>query len=258
MIVERRVIKGSPKSYVRQSDDKKITKCSRYITLGVNCSLNKGDKAVILREDDYNSLVNNTVNDSVVNELKEELSNKEDNIKQLTDKVNELLMTNNKLSNDIDKLTDDVDRLTDDNTKLSDDIDKLNNDLSIKEDGMKDLNTKLANKEDEISIINRKLAKYTAYDMEELLTKSKELESLKYYYIGLQSEKIEYKDVINYLNSENTLLKKRGILQRIFNKDVTTDIDKPTLKLIDLQGNSLDKSNDNSNDIISKKSPNSE
>ena len=223
MAVEKRIIKGSKKKYKRQKDGKEVTKCSLYITLGVNSGFNKGDEAVIIATDEYNELLDNTTNDNAINELNNIISDKDNMIKQLTNQIKELTASNNQLNNEIATLTND-----------------------------------LSDNKNEIATLKNELSKYDAYDIDSLLAKSKELDDFYKLSVVLHSEKIELKDAINYHIRCNDKLKSRNFLQRLFNKDVASDVDKPILKLISLNGHSLNNSDDNSNDIISKLLNNSE
>lgn len=199
MAVEKRIIKGSKKKYKRQKDEKEITKCSLYITLGVNSSFNKGDEAVIIATDEYNKLLDNATDDNT-NELNDIITDKDNEIEELTHQIKELTASNEQLTN-------------------------------------------------EIATLKNELSKYDAYDIDDLQHKAKELEQYKNVVIDyLRNERTEYKDLINYLNKCIDTLEHRNIFLRLFNKDNTTDVDKPPLKLIDVNGYIL---NDSYNDLNS-------
>lgn len=221
MLIEKKIVKGSKKKR-QKNDNTTVIKCSKYITLGVNSLFELGKEVTILYSDDYNELLDNATNDNT-NELNNIISDKDNEIKELTNQIKELTASNKQLNNDITKLNNE---LSDSNNTIA----KLNNELS----------------------------KYDAYDIDSLLNKSNELDDFYKLSVGLQSEKIELKDVINYHIRCNDKLKNRGIFQRLFNKDVADDVDKPTLKLISLNGHSLNNSDDKTNDIISKYLINSE
>lgn len=221
MLIEQKIVKGSKKisKRVNQSD---VVKCSKYVTLGVNSLFKLGKEVTILYSDDYNTLLDNTTADNTINELNNIITNKDNEIKDLNNKIKELTTSNDRLNKEALALKDDI-------TSNNDKLNQLTN----------------------------KLAKYDAHDIDKLLNKSNELDDFYKLSVGLQSEKIEFKDVINYHVRCNDKLKNRGLIQRLFNKDVS-DVDEPTLKLIDLNGHSLNNSDDKTNDIINKYLINSE
>lgn len=221
MLIEQKIVKGSKKisKRVNQSD---VVKCSKYVTLGVNSLFELGKEVTILYSDDYNILLDNTTDDNTINELNNIITNKDNEIKDLNNKIKELTASNDRLNKEVLALKDDI-------TSNNDKLNQLTN----------------------------KLAKYDAHDIGKLLNKSNELDDFYKLSVGLQSEKIEFKDVINYHVRCNDKLKNRGLIQRLFNKDVS-DVDEPTLKLIDLNGHSLNNSDDKTNDIINKYLINSE
>lgn len=221
MLIEQKIVKGSKKisKRVNQSD---VVKCSKYVTLGVNSLFELGKEVTILYSDDYNTLLDNTTDDNTINELNNIITNKDNEIKDLNNKIKELTASNDRLNKEALALKDDI-------TSNNDKLNQLTN----------------------------KLAKYDAHDIDKLLNKSNELDDFYKLSVGLQSEKIEFKDVINYHVRCNDKLKNRGLIQRLFNKDVS-DVDEPTLKLIDLNGHSLNNSDDKTNDIINKYLINSE
>lgn len=222
MLIEQKIVKGSKKisKRVNQSD---VVKCSKYVTLGVNSLFKLGKEVTILYTDDYNTLLDNTTDDNTINELNNIITDKDNEIKELNNKIKELTASNDRLNNEV---------------------------LGLKDD--------LTSNNDKINELTNKLAKYDAYDIDSLLNKSDELDDFYKLSVGLQSEKIEFKDVINYHVRCNDKLKNRGLIQRLFNKDVSDDIDEPTLKLIDLNGHNLHNSDDKTDDIINKYLLNSE
>lgn len=222
MLIEKKIVKGSRKKN-KKADKSEVIKCSKYITLGVNSLFKIGKEVTILYTDDYNSLLDNATDDNTIKELNSIISDKDNEIKELNNKIKELTADNNRLNNEVLGLKDDI-------TSNNDKINELTN----------------------------KLAKYDALDIDSLLNKSNELDDFYKLSVGLQSEKIEFKDVINYHVRCNDKLKNRNVIQRLFNKDVSDDIDEPTLKLIDLNGHSLNNSDDKTNDIINKYLLNSE
>lgn len=222
MIIEQKIVKGSRKISKRVNLPD-VVKCSKYVTLGVNSLFKIGKEVTILYTDDYNSLLDNTTNDNTINELNNIIADKDNEIRELNNQLKLLTADNDRLNNEVLGLKDDI-----------------------------------ASNNDNINELTNKLAKYDAHDIDKLLNKSDELDDFYKLSVGLQSEKGEFKDVINYHVRCNDKLKNRNAIQRLFNIDVSDDIDEPPLKLIDLNGHSLNNSDDKANEMINKYLTNSE
>lgn len=230
MELEKRVIKGNEKKYKRKSDNKEIIKQSLYINLGVNSCFNADDEVIILTEENYNSIVNDNASD--------------DTIKQLNDEIA-------KLNSLMDSREQEITQLSNANLELNSQIATLN-------DALSDKDTVINGKDTAIKELEKEIAKYNSINIDELQQKAKEVEQYKNIVISLQNEKIEFKDVINYLNNCIDRLEHRNIILRVMNKDNTSDVAKPSLKLIDYNGNSLTKSDVNSDNILIDRTPKSE
>ena len=122
-------------------------------------------------------------------------------------------------------------------------INNLNDIINNKDAEIKELTNKLEalqNTNDEltseIAMLNNEVDKYSAYNIAELLQKANRLDT----YTRLnkvQDEAIkEYKDIVRYYKDYIQELKSRGLLGRIRNIDVASNIDEPPLKFIDLNG----------------------
>ena len=222
--MEQKEVRGSKTSYYNKSEKKTIERISKLINLGVNSPFNVGDIAYILSDDEYKELIdNNTGNDELMND-----------IKRLSDDNNKLDATNKELSDKVAALSDEVASLTamiseqeQELNKYSDlDIDKLNQSINDLEIANKELSSKVTNRDE--------------------------------YIIYLELLQSDYKLLIQYLNICNDLQDKRNVFNRLINKDVASDIDKPTLELIDFKGNVSDKENAPIINITSNKDVNSE
>ena len=222
--MEQKKVKGSKTSYYNKSEKKKIERVSKQVNLGVNSAFDVGDIAYVLSDDEYKELIdNNTGNDELMND-----------IKQLRDDNNKLDATNKELSDKVAALSDEVASLTamiseqeQELNKYSNiDIDKLNQSINKLEIANKELSSKVTNRDE--------------------------------YIIYLELLQSDYKLLIQYLNICNDLKDKRNFFNRMINKDVASDVDKPSLDLIDFKGNVSDKENAPIIHINSNKDVNSE
>ena len=107
-----------------------------------------------------------------------------------------------------------------------------------------------------------KIAKYDAIDVEKLKEKYDELDNVKNELNEvnkrlnnksnaislLQNQMMELNQLVAYKDKQIDKLKNKGILDTLFNKDVTADIPEPSLYLIDESGN-LIKNDDNVVDV---------
>ena len=217
--MEQKKIKGTKKT--QKNKNETITKCNRYINLGVNSTFNVGDDAYILSETEYTSLTDKATanDDAIISELKETITEKEKEIANLTAKITTLETSNKDLTNQVGNIS-----------KLQQENTELNNLIRSKE---------------------KELAKYTAIDIDKLQQKATELETENKelsnkvtnrdeYIIYLELLQTDYKLLVQHLNNYLSLYKHRNIINRVINKDVASDIDKPQLEMMDFKGNISD------------------
>lgn len=215
--MEQSRIKGKPSSYYKKSENKTIEKISKYINLGVNSEFNVNDVAYVLSETEYTDLTGAVNTDAVkeLTELKETLRVKETEITKLTDKITTLEASNKELSDTIGATE----------TQLS------------------ELRQLIQQKEKELS-------KYSNIDVDKLQQIATELETTNKellgkvtnrdeYIIYLELLQTDYKVLVQYLNTSLMLHKQRNLINRVINKDVASDMDKPQLEMIDSKGNVL-------------------
>lgn len=205
MIVETGIIKGKKSKYYNKSEDKEIIKYSKTINLGVNSSFNIDDNVIILSETDYKQLIATNETDIKATETIKELNN--------------IIITN---ENRINSLSDELE-------ELKTEILKLTNENNINLSALTDLTNDYKATEIELTEVKRVMKQYNINNADDLQQLFKLFEFME----------IDYIRVINYLNKYLELLQHRGLLQRIINKDLSGDVDKPLLKYIDLQGNKL-------------------
>ena len=205
MIVETGIIKGKKSKYYNKSEDKEIIKYSKTINLGVNSSFNIDDNVIILSETDYKQLIATNETDIKATETIKELNN--------------IIVTN---ENRINSLSDELE-------ELKTEILKLTNENNINLSALTDLTNDYKATEIELTEVKRVMKQYNINNADDLQQLFKLFEFME----------IDYIRVINYLNKYLELLQHRGLLQRIINKDLSVDVDKPLLKYIDLQGNKL-------------------
>ena len=181
--------------------------------------------------------------DKEIAELKSDIKiadSKITNLKINADETDaELISLKNSLS-DNDKT---ISELSAKNDALHERLDELTDLLTGKDETIESL--------DEI-IVNYKveIAKYDAIDVDKLKEKSDELDVLKNELNDvnkrldkksnvislLQNQIMELQQLVNYKNIKIERLENKGVLDTIFKKDVTADIDLPTLYLIDSSG----------------------
>lgn len=211
--MEQKKIKGTKKT--QKNKNETITKCNRYINLGVNSTFEVGATAYILSETEYNDLNDkaNVNDDNNITELKELLTDKEKEIAKLNDTITTLETSNNDLTVKVGAYETDISQLNlliqQKETELSKytaiDIDKLTNDKETLETENKELSKQLGIKTD--------------------------------YIVYLEQLQTDYKELINYFRNKN-------FLTPLLNAIGLSDIDKPQLKHIDMKGNKTDKNNE--------------
>lgn len=181
--------------------------------------------------------------DKEIAELKSDIKiadSKITNLKINADETDaELISLKNSLS-DNDKT---ISELSAKNDALHERLDELTDLLTGKDETIESLDETIVNYKVEI-------AKYDAIDVDKLKEKSDELDVLKNELNDvnkrldkksnvislLQNQIMELQQLVNYKNIKIERLENKGVLDTIFKKDVTADIDLPTLYLIDSSG----------------------
>lgn len=181
--------------------------------------------------------------DKEIAELKSDIKiadSKIDNLKSNADEKDaELISLKNSLS-DNDKT---ISELSAKNGALHERLNELTDLLTGKDETIESLDETIVNYKVEI-------AKYDAIDVDKLKEKSDELDVLKNELNDvnkrldkksnvislLQNQIMELQQLVNYKNIKIERLENKGVLDTIFKKDVTADIDLPTLYLIDSSG----------------------
>lgn len=125
-------------------------------------------------------------------------------------------------------------------TALNDKITKLNDEID-------DLKALLSDKDLTINDYEKKIVILDNVDISDLQEKAKELDKSKNVIILQQNQIIEYKDLVNYYKETSNAYKNQNVLSKLTGKDVTADIDKPKLILIDYSGNITNPDNDDDN-----------
>lgn len=219
--MEQKQIKGSQANYYSEKEKRVIERVSKYINLGVNSAFDVGDIAHILSDVEYREVL--------------------EEIKQLKDSNNVLDADNKALKEQLNSLSDEVTTYENEIQQHKNEIDKLN--LTIMEQ-------------------EQELNKYSNIDIDMLQQSIKELSdrvtNRDEYIIYLELLQSDYKVLIQYLNICKDLQDNRNAFNRLLNKDATSDIDKPTLELINFDGSVIDKKNAPIININHKKDVNSE
>lgn len=236
--MEQTQIKGNKSSYFKKSENKTIETISKIANLGVNSSFNVGDVVNVLSETEYNNLIEtaNTDDAKEIVKLNETITRLKKELNTLTDDNNKLKATNKELLNTINNNETDINKLQQENTELT--------------------NT--------IRSKDKELTKYTAIDIDKLQQDNKNLETTNKellgkvvnrdeYIVYLELLQTDYKLLVQYLNTSLTLQKQRNFIDRVINKDVISDIDKPQLELMDFKGNISDDAKAPINAIVKNK-----
>ena len=262
---EKKIVKGTSKKY-KTVDGIEKESVSKRIDLGVNSAFNIGDEVSILSSDDFNKLTDGNADEIQV--LKNISSGKDDTIAKLNesnDKLNQELQDKLDLINDVTaklkasekrvkELESDVsekdDIIADSEKSIADknaEIKELKETNGALNDTIDELKPLLLSKDDTIAELDNKLSKYDAVDVDDLKSKSDELDKSKNVIIKLQNDIILFKDIISdykslvdYKDNTITALKNQGFLDKyIRSKDVTDDLKEPALKNIDSAGELL-------------------
>ena len=262
---EKKIVKGTSKKY-KTVDGIEKESVSKRIDLGVNSAFNIGDEVSILSSDDFNKLTDGNADEIQV--LKNISSGKDDTIAKLNesnDKLNQELQDKLDLINDVTaklkasekkvkELESDVSKkdnvIADSEKSIADknaEIKELKETNGALNDTIDELKPLLLSKDDTIAELDNKLSKYDAVDVDDLKSKSDELDKSKNVIIKLQNDIILFKDIISdykslvdYKDNTITALKNQGFLDKyIRSKDVTDDLKEPALKNIDSAGELL-------------------
>ena len=262
---EKKIVKGTSKKY-KTVDGIEKESVSKRIDLGVNSAFNIGDEVSILSSDDFNKLTDGNADEIQV--LKNISSGKDDTIAKLNesnDKLNQELQDKLDLINDVTaklkasekkvkELESDVSEkdnvIADSEKSIADknaEIKELKETNGALNDTIDELKPLLLSKDDTIAELDNKLSKYDAVDVDDLKSKSDELDKSKNVIIKLQNDIILFKDIISdykslvdYKDNTITALKNQGFLDKyIRSKDVTDDLKEPALKNIDSAGELL-------------------
>ena len=236
--MEQTKIKGNKSSYFKKSENKTIETISKIANLGVNSCFDVGDVVYVLSETEYNDLMEtvNTDDAKEIAKLNETITLLKKEINTLTDDNNKLQATNKELTNTIGNNESDISKLQQEKTEL--------NDLILSKE--------------------KELSKYDAIDVEKLQQENTDFETTNKellekvtnrdeYIIYLELLQSDFKLLVQYLNTSLTLQKQRNFFNRVINKDVASDIDKPQLELIDFKGNVSDDADAPINAIVKSK-----
>lgn len=201
------IVKKAVKKYKTKNDGVKES-ISKRIDLGAKSGFDDADKVAIIPIADFNK-----INEIDVDEITAENNANNERIIEL----NETLQNKD---NEINDLTDKI---------------------AIYEKQIADLESDISKKDDKISGLENKIIIYDEIDVDDLQKKSKELDKSKNIIIKLQNEKNEYIQLIGFKDRTIDALRNKGLWDTLLKKDVTTDIDKPPLKLIDSSGYAINK-----------------
>lgn len=194
--------------------------------------------------------------------LESDISAKDETIASLNDKINaadefksgsEKTIADNEITiNDLRNQIQNLEKTVADRDATIDDysakIDKLNESLAESKAALLSNDETIAKLDKEIAVLN-------AIDISELKEKAKELDIVKDDLIAandklnsksnfvslLQNQIMEYIQLVNYYKEKATASENKGLLDYILNRDVTANIDEPTLYLIDLSGSVRDR-----------------
>lgn len=196
---ETGIIKGNKTKYFKKSENKEVTKYSKYVNLGVNSNFKLDDIVAVLLINDYDNLIANNINS-------DELNNANETIKELNKEIDSKDKAIANLSNVNEDLTKDLANATKENATTLSAIANLKDEINSKD-------VKLT----EIMTI---LKQYNIKEFEELSTLLN-----------------DYKVALNYLSDCIVAYETQGRFKRFLKENPTSDIRKPPLKLIDYRGN---------------------
>lgn len=275
---EKATVKKSVKSYTTKKGIEKES-ISVKINLGAKSGFDDGDDVAVLPIAEFNKINNidideiqrlkndaadkdaiNTANNEKIIKLNAELENRFNIIDDVTAKYKASEKTVDKLRDDISAKDKTIVELQSELNVAETTIDNLNakNDelhskLSEISDVLNNKNSIIDGLDKKIVALEKDIAVLNATDISELKDKAKELDVVKdkldavkddlvykTEIIALSESQIkEYALLVSYKDKQIERLENKGALDCILNRNVTADIDSPTLKLIDQSGNPI-------------------
>lgn len=268
---ETATIKKIVKRYTTKDGEKESI--SYHAKLTADSDFKNGDKVAVVSLDIINELDNISADE--IQQLKNDVADKDEiiaannesigkfkaDIKEKSNIIASLSKENKETEKTVADLKSDISAKDDIIAELKSGNDKKIAELSAKNDALherlNELTDLLTGKDETIesldeTIVNYKveIAKYDAIDVDKLKEKSDELDVLKNELNDvnkrldkksnvislLQNQIMELQQLVNYKNIKIERLENKGVLDTIFKKDVTADIDLPTLYLIDSSG----------------------
>lgn len=227
-------------------------------------SFNDGDIVAVALLDDFDELDN--ISAAGIHDLKKSIADKDDiiaannesiakykaeidiesdKIASLSQKIKPLEKNVAELKSDISEKDKLIAELTAKNEILHEKLDELTDLLSGKDKKIDYLDAEIVN-------CKVKLAKYDAIDVDKLKENhdklNERLENKSNVISLLHNQMMELIQLIAYKDKKIDKLENKGVLDILFNKDVTAEIEPPTLYLIDESG-SLIKDDDNIVDV---------
>ena len=211
----------------------------------VTAKLKASKKTVVDLESDISA------KDDIIAELKSDIkvanATIDDHEKIIADKNAELESIKNSSTANDKKIVE----LSAKNDELHKRLDELTDLLTDKDNTIDSLDETIVN-------YKIKIAELNAVDVDKLKEKSDELDNVKDELIDitkklnnksnvislLQNQIMELQQLVNYKDTAIDKLENKGILDTIFKKDVTAEIDLPTLYLIDPSGNLIKENDD--------------
>ena len=273
---EKAIVKKAVKSYTTVKGEKKES-ISVNINLGAKSEFNDGDKVAVLPIADFNKVKDidvdeiqqlkndiadndsiNAANNERIIKLNAELENKFDIINDVTAKYKSSEKTIVKLRDDIsakDKRIVELESALNVAETTIDDVTANNDDLHLKLNNLSDTlsnkNSIIEGLDKQIAALEKEIAVLKATDISGLKEKANELDIVKdkldaakddliekTEIIALSENQIkEYALLVSYKDKKIERLENKGVFDYILNKNVTADIDLPSLKLIDQSGN---------------------
>lgn len=279
MQYETTVVKKAVKKYTTSKGVKKES-ISKRIALKKDSIFEIGDEIALLPIAELNNLSDATADDiaeleksiadkdATIDKLNEsnaklnaELKDKFNIIDDVTAKLKASEKTVVNLKSDISAKDKIIDKLTSDvnvaNANISE-LEKKINELSAMNDELNDMldKSKAELINDKKIIDNYKLesAKYDAVNIDKLIDKADELDSVKDELIEKteiialsQRQIMEYIQLVNFKDKELSAYKNQGLINKLIGRNPTIDLIRPELKLIDSSGNPIA---DNDDDIV--------
>ena len=272
MQYETTVVKKAVKKYTTSKGVKKES-ISKRIALKKDSIFEIGDEIALLPIAELNNLSDATADD--IAELEKSIADKDATI----DKLNE---SNAKLNAELKDKFNIIDDVTAKLKASEKTVVNLKSDISAKDKTINVANaniSELEKKIDELSAMNDELndmldkskaelindkkiidnyklesAKYDAVNIDKLIDKADELDSVKDELIEKteiialsQRQIMEYIQLVNFKDKELSAYKNQGLINKLIGRNPTIDLIRPELKLIDSSGNPIA---DNDDDIV--------